>query len=150
MKKFFVIICAVGIIFTGCGGEEKSSVPKPATNKINLSNAKDGIYTVESSLDEKLGKSVLTLTIRDKKITAAEFTGYDLFGNVKNEDYGSLTGKESADYKKAQTAVNAIKIYPQQLVETQDLSKVDAISGATISYDQFVETTKRAVEEASK
>ena len=61
-----------------------------------------------------------------------------------------MTGKDSADYKKAQTAVNAIKIYPQQLVETQDLSKVDAISGATISYGQFVETTRRAVEEASQ
>ena len=92
----------------------------------------------------------MTLIIRDKKIIAAEFTGYDLFGNVKGDDYGSLTGKDSADYKKAQVAVNAIKTYPAQLVETQDLSKVDAISGATISYGQFVETTKRAVAEASE
>ena len=73
-----------------------------------------------------------------------------MFGNVKDENYGSLTGKDSADYKKAQVAVDAIKIYPAQLVETQDLGNVDAISGATISYGQFVETTRRAVEEASK
>ena len=86
----------------------------------------------------------------NKKIFAEEFTGYDLFGNVKDENYGSLTGKDSADYKKAQVAVDAIKIYPAQLVETQDLGNVDAISGATISYGQFVETTRRAVEEASK
>ena len=148
-KIFLATICAA-ILFCGCGGEEKNPTPKPAQNKINLDAAKDGTYTVESSLDEKLGKSVLTLTIKDKKIIAAEFVGYDLFGNVKGEDYGSLTGKDSADYKKAQVAVNAIKIYPQQLLETQDLSKVDAISGASISYGQFVETTKRAVEEASK
>ena len=148
MKKFLVIICAA-LLMTGCGGEEKPA-PKPVQNKIDLSNAKDGIYTVESSRDEKLGNSILTLTIKDKKIVAAEFTGYDLFGNVKGEDYGSLTGKDSADYKKAQVAVNAIKTYPAQLVETQDLSKVDAISGASISHGQFVETTKRAVEEASK
>ncbi|MBR3050019.1 MAG: hypothetical protein IKN16_03355 [Selenomonadaceae bacterium] len=74
-----------------------------------MSNAKDGVYIVESSRDEKLGNSTLTLTIKDKKITAAEFTGYDLFGNVKRENYGSLTGKDYADYKKAQIAVNAIK-----------------------------------------
>ncbi len=82
--------------------------------------------------------------------TLTKFTGYDLFGNVKGEDYGSLTGKDSADYKKAQVAVNAIKVYPAQLFETQDLSKVVAISGASISYGQFVETTKRAIEEVYK
>ena len=149
-KKFFLTICVVGFLLTGCGDEEKFSAPKPATNKINLNTTKDGIYIVESSLDEEFGKSVLTLTIRDKKITAAEFTGYDLFGKIKDENYGSLTGKDSDEYQKAQAAVNAAKIYPQQLLETQDLSTVDAISGATISYAQFVETTKRAVEEAGK
>ena len=150
MKKFLAAMCAACLLMTSCGGGEKTPAPKPAQNKIDLSTAKDGTYTVESSRDEKLGNSTLTLTIKDKKIIAAEFTGYDLFGNVKGEDYGSLTGKDSADYKKAQVAVNAIKVYPAQLVETQDLSKVDAISGASISYGQFVETTKRAVEEASK
>ena len=148
-KNFFVIICAAALLMTGCGGE-KNPPPKPAQNKIDLSNSKDGTYTVESSLDEKLGKSVLTLTIKDKKIISAEFEGYDLFGNVKGEDYGSLTGKDSADYKKAQTAVKAIKLYPAQLVETQDLRKVDAISGASISYSQFVETATIALSEATK
>lgn len=148
MKRFLASIFAACMLMTGCG--EEKPAPKPAQNKIDLSNARDGTYTVESSLDEKLGKSVLTLTIKDKKIVAADFEGYDLFGNIKGEDYGSLLGKDSADYKKAQTAVKAIKLYPAQLVETQDLSKVDAISGASISYSQFVETTKRAVEEASK
>ena len=150
MKKFFAAILLAALLMTGCGGEEKSPAPKPAQNKIDLSNAKDGTYTIESSRDEKLGHSTLTLTIKDKKIVAAEFTGYDLFGNVKDENYGALTGKDSADYKKAQVAVNAIKVYPAQLVETQELGKVDAISGASISYGQFVETTRRAVEEASK
>ena len=53
-----------------------------------------------------------------------------------------------ADYQKAQVAVDAMKIYSAQLVETQDLNAVDAISGATVSYKQFVETVTRAVEEA--
>lgn len=148
MKKFLATICAVGIFLTGCAGDENISTQKPATNKINLHAAKDGIYIVESSLDENIGKSVLTLTIRDKKIIAAEFAGYDLFGKLKDENYGSLASTV-ADYQKAQAAVDAMKIYPAKLVETQDLSKVDAISGATISYNQFVETTKRAVEVAT-
>ncbi len=70
MKKFLAIICAA-IFMIGCGGEEKTPAPKPASNKINLSNAKNGTYMVESSLDEKFGKSTLTLTIKDKKIVNA-------------------------------------------------------------------------------
>ena len=148
MKKFLATICAAALLMTGCG--EEKPAPKSVQNKIDLSNARDGTYTVESSLDDKLGKSILTLTIKDKKIVAADFEGYDLLGNVKGEDYGSLLGKDSADYKKAQTAVKAIKLYPAQLVETQDLSKVDAISGASISYGQFVETATTALNEATK
>lgn len=148
MKIFFVTICAVGIFLTACGSDEISP-PKVNVNRINLSHAKDGIYTVESSLDAQLGKSVLTLTIRDKKITAAEFAGFDIFGKRKDDNYGEFAATV-ADYQKAQAAVDAIKIYPAQLVETQDLSKVDAISGATVSYNQFVETVTRAVEDAAK
>ena len=150
MKKFFAIICALGIFLSGCGDENKIPASKVLQTKINLANAKDGIYTVESSLDENFGKSVLTLTIRDRRIVAAKFVGYDIFGKVKDETYGLLTGKDSADYKTAQIAVEAIKIFPVQLIETQDLSKVDAISGASISYEQFIETTQRAVEAARK
>ena len=106
MKKFFLIICAA-LLMTGCGNEEKIPL-KPAQNKINLNTAKDEIYTIESSLNEEFSKSVLILTIKDKKIIAAEFEGHDLLGNVKDKNYGSLTGKDSADYKKAQVAVDAI------------------------------------------
>ena len=149
MKKNFALaaILIAAQIFSGCGEEKK--VPQPAA-KFDLSGAKDGTYTAESSRDDKLGYSRLTLTIEGEKITSAEFQGVDLFGNVKGEDYGSLTGKDSADYKKAQVAVKAIGTYPKQLVETQDLKKVDAISGASISYGQFVETVEKVVDEAKK
>ena len=54
-------------------------------------------------------------------------------------------GKDSADYKKAQIAVKANDEYAKQLMETQSLEQVDAISGATISYNQFVEVVQKAV-----
>ncbi len=145
MKKFLAGILSAGILLSGCGGDSEK-ISKPPENKIDLSSANDGTYTAESSRDEKLGHSTLTLTIENHRITGAKFTGFDLFGNVKDESYGSLLSE--GDYKKAQVAVKAIATYSQQLVETQDLKKVDAISGASISYSQFVETTKKAVEAA--
>ena len=146
MKKFFIFSLIFSQIFIGCG---ENSVEKIPQKKIfDLSDAKDGTYTAESSRDEKLGKSVLTVTIKDKKIIDAKFTGYDLLGNEKNENYGSMLSE--GDYKKAQVAANAIKNYPVQLIETQDLNKVDAISGASISYEQFKETAEKILSEAKK
>ena len=146
MKKFLIFSLIFSQIFIGCG---ENSVEKIPQKKIfDLSDAKDGTYTAESSRDEKLGKSVLTVTIKDKKIIDAKFTGYDLFGNEKNENYGSMLSE--GDYKKAQVAANAIKNYPVQLIETQDLNKVDAISGASISYEQFKETAEKILSEAKK
>ena len=149
-KKILIVGVLISAqIFSGCGENSAEKNPPPKKT-FDLSAAKDGTYTAESSRDEKLGKSILTLTIKDKKIVDVKFTGYDLFGNEKNEDYGSLTGKDSADYKKAQVAVKAIQTYPAQLLETQDLKKVDAISGASISYEQFRETAEKILDEAKK
>ena len=148
MKKFFILSIIISTqIFSGCG-ENSAEKIIPPKKIFDLVGIKDGNYTVESSRDEKLGKSILNLTINDGKITNVEFTGYDLFGNEKNESYGSMLSE--GDYKKAQIAVKAIKIYPQQLLETQNLDEVDAISGASISYGQFVETVEKAVEDAKK
>lgn len=153
MKKFFATLCAAAVFtavfMSGCGSEKSEIPASKFAPKIDLSRAKDGVYIVESSRDTEFGSGTLTMTIRGKKIVAAEFAGFDIFGKVKDENYGSLIGNDD-DYRKAQVAVGAIKIYSAQLVETQDLSAVDAISGATISYGQFVETVKRAVEEAAE
>ena len=151
MRNFaLMMIVALTLVISGCGEEKLPQQNKIESHDIDLSTANDGIYTVESSRDEKLGISQITLTIEDHKIVGAEFVGYDLFGNAKGEDYGSLTGKDSADYRKAQIAVKANSEYARQLVETQSLDKVDAISGATISYNQFVETVNKAIDEAKQ
>ena len=151
MRNIFLITIAVlMLIVSGCGEDKPPQQNKTASQNIDLSTANDGTYNVESSRDDKLGYSKLTLTIENHKIINAEFVGVDLFGNVKDEDYGSLTGKNSADYKKAQIAVKANSEYAKQLVETQSLDKVDAISGATISYNQFVESASKALDEARK
>ena len=152
MRNVALMMIAVLTLFvSGCGDDKPPQQNKTASQDIDLSTTHEGTYTVESSRDDKLGYSTLKLVIENHKITQAEFTGIDLFGNVKDEEYGALiSGKDSADYKKAQIAVKANSEYAKQLVNTQSLEKVDAISGATISYNQFVETVNKAVDEAKK
>ncbi len=149
MKNIGAILILSIFILTGCGNENISN-NSSASNKIDLSQSKNGTYSAESSRDDKLGYGRLTLTIDNKKIIDAKFVGVDLFGEDKGENYGSIFGKDSADYKKAQIAVQANTIYAEQLIETQSLEKVDAISGATISYNQFVESAKIAVANSTK
>ena len=153
-NKFLSIVIAFVTLqcFTGCG--ENNIQPSPenkaiTNNNIDFSKLKDGTYTANSSRDDKLGISQITISIENHKIIGVEFVGYDLFGNAKGDDYGSLTGKDSGDYKKAQIAVKANSEYAKQLLETQSLDKVDAISGATISYDQFIESANTALNEAA-
>ena len=109
---------------------------------------KDGTFAADSSQHEKIGHSHVALTIKDGAITKVVHTGIDKEGKAKDESYGA--GKSEAAQKKAQVAYKAIGSYASQLEEKKDLAKVDAITGATISYDQFKEAVEKAVEEAKK
>ncbi len=120
---------------------------------------KDGTYTAQSSeyasFDEDLdaevdGYGVVELTIRDGAIAACTFTTYQNDGTVKDSEYGKQNGEVANQdyYNKAQRAVKACQQYADQLVETGDLRSVDAISGATISFDQFNEAADLALDQA--
>ena len=167
MKKTYTWVVAAGALsalLTGCGSDGAASSAQKAEStqkqaasaqtaqvpKVNLQNAKDGTYTAESKPDDKGGIGRITITVADHKITAAEFVGIDKAGNVKAEEYGKTNGKveNPVFYKKAQLAVKANAKYAEELLQAQELAKVDAISGATVSYGQFMEAAKKALGEA--
>ena len=119
----------------------------------------DGTYTAQSEMYEAEeegegdGYGVVTLTLSGGKITACEFVTYQPDGTIKDEEYGKAVNGEvgNADfYNKAQKAVKAAPVYAEQLVETGDLSKVDAISGATYNYQQFKDAVDTALHQAEK
>jgi major membrane immunogen (membrane-anchored lipoprotein) len=134
MKKIiFAVIFATGLlILSACG---KSAL-------------KDGVYSGRSSPDDTGAYGEVSILISSGKISACDFVTWQKDGTIKGEDYGKINGEISnqAYYDKAQLAVRAMKSYAAQYVENQNLKSVDAISGATIAYNQFVE----AVEEALK
>lgn len=150
-QKNIVITIFLAIIMTisGCGEEvaDQSETPKLDLS-LDLSKAKDGVFEGESSLDRALGRGYVTLEIKDHQIVGASYVSRDAFGRDKGEDYGGEKG--TADYRKAQVAVKSLDKYVMQLADTQSLEKVDAISGATISYIQFIEATQDAVAKASE
>ena len=156
MKKSVLgiaVLLSVGVMLTGCGDEKKEApkeAAKPAAQavSIDLTGAKDGTFSADSAEHPQLGHSHVELTIAGGAITKVLHTGFDKDGKVKDENYGA--DKPEGVRKKAQNAYKAIGSYASQLESKKDLAKVDAIAGATVSYDQFNEAVAKAVEAAKK
>ncbi|MBQ3379971.1 MAG: FMN-binding protein [Clostridia bacterium] len=116
-------------------------------------NYADGTYTGRSSdfkEDETgngSGYGQAELIIRDNQIVSCTFTLFELDGTLKDESYGADLSKENR--LKAQKAVQAAAKYAEQLVNEGTLDGVDEISGATISYNEFVEAVNDALGKAA-
>lgn len=148
MKKW-IYVTALGILgallLSGCGA-----------------NYADGTYTAQSSVYEGIededgdeggdGYGVVTITVKDNVIVDCEFTTYMTDGTVKDTEYGKKDGEIANQdyYNKAQRAVQASANYAEQLAAKGDLKEVDAISGATISYDEFKEAVRLALKQAKQ
>ena len=122
----------------------------------------DGTYTGQSSVYEAIdededaeveGYGVVTLTLTGGKVTACQFQTFTKDGTPKDEDYGKEGGVVANPdyYNKAQRAVRACDAYAQELVEAGDPNaKIDAITGATVNYDEFNEAVKEALKQAKE
>lgn len=142
LRKLFAIMlaAALALSFAACGSA--------ALN--------DGTYEGQSSVYEGdddgsgAGYGVVKITITDGKVTAAEFNTYEPDGTLKDEDYGKQNGEiaNTDFYTKAQRAVQASAKYAEQLAAKGSLDEVDAISGATISYNEFTEAVNAALDKA--
>ena len=140
------MLCAacLAISLTACGG--------------SAAKYKDGTYEGKSQVYEGDedgngdGYGVATVTIKDNQVTACQYLTYQTDGTLKDEDYGKKNGEiANADfYNKAQKAVLACAKYAAQYQESGDLAKVDAISGATISYNEFQEAVEDALSQAKE
>jgi major membrane immunogen (membrane-anchored lipoprotein) len=129
-------------IFSGCTG---SSGPGGGSYQ-------DGTFAGQSGEDDKGAYGEARVTIEGGRITDCEFVTWQADGSVKDENYGKINGGISNQdyYDKAQLAVRAMAEYAERLRETGSLDDVDAVTGATIAYDQFVESVQNALEQAKE
>ncbi len=133
-------VLAAGLL-TGCGGKDVSY-------KDGTYEAKSSVYENDDGTDDGNGYGVVSVTIKDGKISDCTFTTYEKDGTLKDKEYGKEDGRVANKdyYNKAQKANAACAEYASMLVQNGQLDGIDAISGATINYKEF----KEAVEEALK
>ena len=166
MKKFLVLFLAglMVIAFIGCGAEKEEPDAKPDTDQeqsveepkeepteetaldgvTTPEKAADGTYTAEGEVDDHGWAAFVTLEIAGGKITTADFD-YKNGDVLKSEDEEYNTSMESAVGTKPETYLPE---YEAALVESQDVTEVDSISGATQSYSEFVKLAQEALGKA--
>lgn len=130
---------------TGCGSKE-------VTYKDGTYTARSSVFENDDGTDDGNGYGEVTITIKDGKIAECEFLTYEEDGTFKDKDYGKEDGRIANKdyYNKAQKANAARSEYADMLVANGQLDGIDAISGASINYDQFLESVEIALEEAAK
>jgi major membrane immunogen (membrane-anchored lipoprotein) len=111
---------------------------------------RDGVYTGKSGEDDTGAWGEATVTIEAGKVGGCEFITRQKDGTVKDENYGKINGEISNRdfYDKAQLAVGAMKKYTADYLKAGRLKDVEAVSGATIAYDQFLEAVENALKTA--
>lgn len=135
----------MAVSLAGCGGSRVSY-------KDGTYEGKSEVYENPDGSDDGNGYGQVSITIRDGKITDCSFLTYEPDGTLKDEDYGKENGTiANRDfYNKAQKARAACDEYAKALVEKGSLDDVDAISGATINYNNFKDAVTDALDKAKE
>ena len=108
---------------------------------------KDGVY--EASHVGNFGETKVKLTLKDNKIIACDLTMFDKQGRVKDENYGKDHGEKGRLL--GQVIARAAKEYPEMLIKAgsvEEFNKLDAISGATVTFKEFALTAQEALDKA--
>lgn len=111
---------------------------------------KDGTYIGKSREDDTGAYGEVTIVIIQGQINSCKFVTWQADGSIKDKEYGKVNGEISNKdyYNKSQLAVDAMGKYAKQFEQAKKIKGVDAIAGATIAYDQFVEAVNAALKDA--
>ena len=148
MKKLFATLACSLLLaasFAGCGGSDNRAY------KDGVYTGKSGVYTGDEEGNGN-GYGEVTITVKDNAITACEFKTYEENGTLKGDDYGKIDGeiKNQDYYNKAQKAIKGSEEYAKRIIGKINPADVDSISGATFSYNQFVDAVNDALDKAAE
>ena len=102
----------------------------------------NGVHSRESEFDERGWKSTLTITVENGKIKQVVYDEGD------NEGVSKTTDAEYAKAMKEEEGVTPKETFEKlekELISSQDIDEVDAVSGATTSSEVFKKLAKGAL-----
>ena len=139
-RKLMIPISAVVFmgLATACSNKSsEAAVKQEAVNKTSsTSQYKDGTYEGQEPADGEGFTSKGKLTIKNGKIISVDWNIFDAQNRVFDDKYENVYTEEV--YKQqCRDDYKGEKTYGPKLIQTQDISKVDAVSGATWTNNIF-------------
>jgi major membrane immunogen (membrane-anchored lipoprotein) len=107
---------------------------------------RNGYYTAEAkAFDDHGWQEYVTIYVANNRIVTVEYNARNASGFIKSwdQDYMRVMNAVDGTYPNEYT-----RYYASQLLDTQDPEAVDAISGATNSYQSFKALAAAAIEHA--
>lgn len=157
-KKYFismiVSVLMIMTLFVGCGGSNQvdQNVQKTdgtSTSADKSSALKDGNYKAEAKdFDSKGWKPFVQIQVKEGKIVSVKYDYINKEGKYKTED--QEYNKKMASKANGMNPVKYSKQLADSLVDKQDASKVDTVTGATESSKIFKELSEKLIENAKK
>ena len=146
------------VVLTACGGGSKSttssttsSTSSAKTTQAAKSTAsgelKDGTYKLVSEADKRGWHVEFTIVVEGGKIKSSDYDNLNKDGKRKSED--EAYEKQMKD-KMGTGPAEYFKAYNIGLVEKQNPSDVEVVSGATQAHTSFVEYANKLIEAAQK
>jgi len=162
MKKRIVLFAALMLLsLAACGkkenaesksaerqGTESTAVASKTAESKTAAGYKDGTYSGEAEVKEVGGTIKLELVVSGGKITSIDMQNLDREGKEKGQDYGKSEPMNQGLYSIAQNSILGTDKLPGLLVDSQDPDSIDAVSGATLSREAFVQAAKAALDGA--
>ena len=150
MKRILAValICLLSAVSAaGCGGSDSNDADESDKDTKTEASYQDGTYHAEfGRSDTRNWIPYVDVTIKDGKITKAYYDYTNEAGDNRTEDKGYIEGFSAAN--NGMTPRQAFDKLGQELVDAQDISKVDAVSGATHSSRNFTVLVPAALEKA--
>ncbi|MBR6156838.1 MAG: FMN-binding protein [Lachnospiraceae bacterium] len=143
-KRVLAVVLSSIVLLAGCGDS--------VSYKDGTYVGKSSVFESEDGSDDGNGYGEVTITISGGQITDCVYKTYEVDGTEKGEDYGKEDGRIANKdyYNKAQKANAACAEYAKMLVQNGQLKGIDAISGATINYNEFCEAVNDALGKAQQ
>lgn len=133
------VVLTSALALAACGGNSQSNSTSGAL--------KDGTYKLVSGADQRGWHVEFSIVVKDGKITSSDYDNLNADGKRKSQD---------ADYEKAMKdkvgtgPAEYFKAYNEGLVNKQNPSDVEVVTGATNAHTSFVEYANKLIDAAKK
>jgi len=139
------------LVSPGCMGQDINITNKAFKDTSVYS--RDGAYEARSRA-KYVGEpfwGIVNITIKDGSITDILFVIRDSsLHETFNENYEKHFEGIPEYIEQSRNDWKGVQIYPKRFSETNDLNKIDAITGATWSYNIFRAAAEKALKKAQK